>query len=154
MLVLGTEKEIMSTKNVEIACTRPPLSTLVRMIPRSNITEEESTVEHTIISMKMEVWWSRSSPLMCEISHEYLSIATEYIRHWIKTAVLGHVELYSNVAARVCSNDGNEDVDDLFGHAICRIIQFRSTSKRLDILSRHSLHSIEEDFVGSIVGKL
>ena len=101
MLVLGTEKEIMSTKNVEIACTRPPLSTLVRMILRSNITEEESTVEHTIISMKMEVWWSRSSPLMCEISHEYLSIATEYIRHWIKTAVLGHVELYSIVAARV-----------------------------------------------------
>jgi len=110
MLVLGTEKEIMSTKNVEIACTRPPLSTLVRMILRSNITEEESTVEHTIISMKMEVWWSRSSPLMCEISHEYLSIATEYIRHWIKTAVLGHVELYSIVAARVCSNDGNTEM--------------------------------------------
>jgi len=82
---------------------------------------------------------------MCEISDEYLSIATEYIRHWIKTAVLGHVELYSNVAARVCSNDGNKDVDDLFGHAICRIIQFRSTSERLDILSHHSLHSIEED---------
>jgi len=27
----------MSAKNVEIACTRPPLSTLVRMILRSNI---------------------------------------------------------------------------------------------------------------------
>ena len=130
----------MSTKNVEIACTCPPLSTLVRMILRSNITEED-----TIISMKMEVWWSLSSPLMCAISLGYLSIATEYIRHWIKTAVLGHVELYSNVAARVCSNDGNKDVDDLFVHAICRIIQFRSTSERLDILSRRALQSIEED---------
>jgi hypothetical protein len=81
------------------------------MILRSNITEEESkVVEHTIISMKMEVWWSRSSPLMCEILHEYLSIATEYIRHWIKTTVLSHVELYSIVAARVCSNDGNTEM--------------------------------------------
>lgn len=87
-----------------------------------------------------------SSPLMCEISHGYLSIATEYIRHWIKTAVLGHVELYSNVAARVCCKDCNKDVEDLFEHAICRIIiQFRSTSERLNILSHCALHIIEED---------
>lgn len=135
----------MSTENVEIVCTRPPLSTLVRMILRSNITEEESTVEHTIVSMKLEVWWSLPSPLMCAVSHGYLSIATDYIRYWIKTAILGHIELYSNVAARVCSDDENEDMDDLFGHAISRIIHFRSMSERLDILSRRALHSIEED---------
>jgi hypothetical protein len=39
---IGTEKEIMSTKNVEIAWTRPPLSTLFRMILRSNIAEEDA----------------------------------------------------------------------------------------------------------------
>lgn len=139
------DDSVLETENVEIACTRPPLSTLVQMILRSNITKEESTMEHTIISMKIKVWWSLPSPLMCAISHGYLSIATDYIQYWIKTAVLGHIELYSNVAARVCSDDENEDMDDLFGHAISRIIQFRSTSETLNILSRHALHSIKED---------
>jgi hypothetical protein len=135
----------MSIENDEVACTRPPLLTLARIILHSNLPQEETKVENTISSMKMEVWWSLPSPLMCAISHEYLSIASEYIRHWIKTAVLGHVELYNNVAARVCSDDGNEDGDDIFGHAICRIIQFRSTSERLNILSCRALQSIEED---------
>ena len=142
--VLG--RSCMSIENDEVACTRPPLSTLARIILHSNLPQEETKVENTLSSMKMEVWWSLPSPLMCAISHEYLSIASEYIRHWIKTAVLGHVELYNNVAARVCSdNNGNENRDDIFGHAICRIIQFRSTSERLNILSCRALQSIEED---------
>ena len=142
--VLG--RSCMSIENDEVACTRPPLSTLARIILHSNLPQEETKVENTLSSMKMEVWWSLPSPLMCAISHDYLSIASEYIRHWIKTAVLGHVELYNNVAARVCSdNNGNENRDDIFGHAICRIIQFRSTSERLNILSCRALQSIEED---------
>lgn len=128
----------MSAKNVEIACTRPPLLTLVRMILRSNIGAHNDINENggmKVSFVSTHVWNIGWVPLNSNWIHSTLDKDCGSRSCWV----------VQHVAARVCSNDGNKDVDDLFGHAICRILQFRSTSERLDILSRHSLHSIEED---------
>ena len=102
-------------------------------------------------------WWTLPSPLLCAVSHASLPIASEYVRYWIEMAAIGHAKLYDGplamdhpedgrgMAIGDRNNNGDEDEDsgELFRRAICRIIQFRSTSDRLDSLCRHALHSID-----------
>ena len=49
------------------------------------------------------------------------------------------------------NNNGGKDDGELSRRAICRIIQFRSTSDRLGSLCRHALHFIDGKSMGSSV---
>jgi len=123
-----------------------------------------TTTTRAAAAVAAAAWWTLPSPLLVAVSHACLPIASEYIRYWIDMAAIGHAKLYDGPPAMdhpddgggMGIGDGNNNVDEdeydgeSFRRAICRIIQFRSTSDRLDSLCRHVLHSIDGKSMGSL----
>ena len=172
--------DVSSEKDAEEACSRPPLSTLVRSIlltsrpggrmraaaadegDDDDISARRATTT-TRAAAAAAAWWTLPCPLLCCVSHACLPIASEYVRYWIEMAAIGHAKLYDGPPAMDHpddgggmgngdgNNNGDEDDGELFRRAICRIIQFRSTSDRLGSLCRHALHSIDGKSMGSSV---
>ena len=173
--------DVSSEKDAEEACSRPPLSTLVRSIlltsrpggrmraaaadegDDDDISARRATTTTRAAAAAAAAWWTLPCPLLCCVSHACLPIASEYVRYWIEMAAIGHAKLYDGPPAMDHpddgggmgngdgNNNGDEDDGELFRRAICRIIQFRSTSDRLGSLCRHALHSIDGKSMGSSV---
>ncbi|KAL3821642.1 hypothetical protein ACHAXA_006062 [Cyclostephanos tholiformis] len=166
MLAPATPRtDFITLDDAEGECARPPLSTLARLILRmGKATANDDKAAGA-------AWWNLPSPLLCAVSHNYLQIALEYVRYWIKMAAIGHAELYDTPPALIRSDDGidngigigigsrlynsngykDEDDGELFRRAIRRITHFRSTSDRLDLICRHELQSIDTEQHGSSV---